>query len=119
MFFCGKNLIKEFYGSAPIFVRQLFCIVSQLSIFIIHPILVQIFVQKRKCVFYLRNIIRIEYKSQIENYTTYSNFSYAYQNLILSDKCKVGNDGRNLVQITTIITNTKKRNWSITVYDLR
>ena len=50
---------------------------------------------------------------------TYSNFSYAYQNLILSDKCKVGNDGRNLVQITTTITNTKKRNWSITVYDLR
>jgi len=47
------------------------------------------------------------------------NCSYAYQNLILSDKCKVGNDGRNLVQITTTITNTKKRNWSITVYDLR
>ena len=44
---------------------------------------------------------------------------YTYQNLSLSEKCKVGNDGRNLVQITTSITSTKKRKWSITVYDLR
>ena len=46
-------------------------------------------------------------------------FRYAYQNLELSDKCKVGNDGRNLVQIKTVITNGKKRKWTITVYDLR
>ena len=44
---------------------------------------------------------------------------YTYQNLSLSEKCQVGNDGRNLVQITTGITSTKKRKWSITLYDLR
>ena len=37
----------------------------------------------------------------------------------MSEKCQVGNDGRNLVQITTVITSTKKRKWSITLYDLR